>query len=128
MRQENLGPECEQCGARDKPLVIQHMWHPPPYAQVLYEISVELDLPQDHPRVKTRAYQIYQANHERYISGQDAVTFCEKCAYMWDVHGLKLCRECREKYHPIRFKLCKRCAQRERDRKLYGKDLFEQLQ
>ena len=127
MRQELIGSACEQCGSSDRTLVLQHMWHPPSYAQVLTETAAVLGLPRNDERVEARAYQIYEANHERYISGRDAKTFCDKCAYLWDKHGLKLCSECRESYHPMRYKLCKRCAQRERDRKIYGKDLFESL-
>lgn len=127
MREERIGTCCEICGKTEGPLVLQHMWHPPSYSQVLYEISQELQLPQEHALVKSKTYELYQANHQRYISGEDAQTFCEKCAYMWDVHNMRLCDKCRERYHSLQDRMCKRCARQERDKKIYGKDLFENL-
>jgi len=128
MRQETLGDACEQCGATDRTLVLQHMWHPPSYAQVIYETSISMGMQENNPRVKSQAYQIYQANHERYISGRDAVTYCDKCAYMWDKHNLKLCPKCKNEYHSMEYELCKRCAKKKRDQEIYGKDLFERLE
>ena len=127
MREEVLSDKCDQCGATDRTLVAQHTWHPTPYAQVKREVASSLGLPENHPKVNTKAYEIYQSNHERYMSGADVITYCDKCAYMWDKLGMKLCSECKDKYHLFKYKSCKRCADKARDRKIYGKDLFEQL-
>ena len=32
--------------------------------------------------------------HERYISCKDAVTFCKRCAFMWDMKNRKMCENC----------------------------------
>ena len=127
MRSATIGNRCEMCGTYEGPFTLQHHWHPPTYQQTVYEVSIELGLPEDDPRVKSLAYKTYQSNHERYMSGQDTQTFCRKCAYMWDIHGMKICRECNEKYHPIAYKTCQNCAKQERERRQYGGDLFDNI-
>lgn len=32
--------------------------------------------------------------HKRYISCKDAVTFCKRCAFMWDMKNRKMCENC----------------------------------
>lgn len=34
----------------------------------------------------------------RYISLEDAVTFCKKCAFLWDVKNMDLCPKCKKEY------------------------------
>lgn len=127
LREKLLKGFCEQCGATDGGFVLQHMWHPPSMSQVLRETALSLGMKQDEPHVVYKAQEIYKKNHERYMSGKDTVTFCKKCAFLWDKHGLKLCERCRENYHSQDYIVCKQCAHREREQERYGIDLFEGL-
>ena len=45
----------------------------------------------------------------RYISLEDTVTFCKKCAFLWDKKGMDLCPVCKEKYKSIYNKTCYNC-------------------
>lgn len=45
--------------------------------------------------VLSKALAIGYEQHKRYISCVDTVTFCKKCAYMWDTNKKKMCEKCR---------------------------------
>lgn len=45
-----------------------------------------------------------------YMSGEGTSTFCKRCAYMWDIKGLRLCMECRDGWHEHRWTRCRACA------------------
>lgn len=59
-----------------------------------------------------RTYAIIKSieEFERYISCIDTVTFCKKCAFLWDKKGMKLCDHCKIKYHGIGRKCCQECS------------------
>ena len=44
-----------------------------------------------------------------YLSGEDTVTHCQKCAFMWDMKGLKLCPTCRKNWIEIWTATCNDC-------------------
>jgi hypothetical protein len=45
-----------------------------------------------------------------YMAGEGTLTFCQPCAYKWDVKGLRLCVECRDGWHEHRWARCRACA------------------
>ncbi|MFF0828845.1 hypothetical protein ACFYU8_18530 [Brevibacillus sp. NPDC003359] len=60
-----------------------------------------------------RTYAILKSieEFERYMSCIDTVTFCKKCAFLWDKKGLKLCDRCSVKYHAIARDCCRDCME-----------------
>jgi len=50
-----------------------------------------------------------QASYDRYVSGEGTVTFCKKCAFLWDMKEMRLCGQCRKNYHPFRYDTCFSC-------------------
>ena len=112
IREALLGDRCEQCGTSDRPLVLQHNWHPPKFDQVRREAAYSLDLDIEDRRVWAEAKRMHEENKRRYMSGEDTVTFCNKCAYLWDEHGMKLCDTCREHYHKFSDGMCYYCLEK----------------
>lgn len=49
----------------------------------------------------------------RYISLEDTVTFCKKCAFLWDKKGMNLCPVCKVKYKKIYNKTCYDCREKQ---------------
>lgn len=45
----------------------------------------------------------------RYISLEDTITFCKKCAFLWDKKGMNLCPICKSKYKKIYYDKCSDC-------------------
>lgn len=48
----------------------------------------------------------------RYISLEDTVTFCKKCAFLWDKKHMNLCPICKIKYKMIYHKTCYDCRKK----------------
>ena len=46
----------------------------------------------------------------RYLSMKDTVTFCQRCAYLWDKQGLQLCAKCGANFHLHFYKVCLECS------------------
>ena len=86
IRKEKLGDKCIQCDSTKQPLVLHH--------------------PIESPFYRRRGRKAF----EEYLSCEKAVTFCKKCAFLWDVRGLKLCKRCKQHYHPFDFEYCFNCA------------------
>lgn len=125
IREALLGDRCEQCGASDRRLVLQHSWHPPKFAQVRREVAFSLGLGIDSKEVWEESKRLHEANKRRYMSGADTTTFCDKCAYLWDEHGMRLCNVCGKHYHKFDERMCQYCV-REKSNSSCG-DLFDCL-
>jgi len=50
-------------------------------------------------------------HHEEYISLTNTCTFCKKCAFLWDIKGLKLCPNCKQSHCAVYMDMCKSCYQ-----------------
>jgi hypothetical protein len=121
-RKALIGDRCEQCGASEGPMVLQHHWHPPVFAKVLREASVLLSLPEYTEEVKDKACQMHRNNQDRYMSGADTSTWCSKCAYLKDKHSMVICKDCGKHYHKDDKARCRHCEEK-RSNMSYG-DLF----
>jgi predicted Zn-ribbon and HTH transcriptional regulator len=84
------------------------------------EVAFKLGLPEGSYEVLREAQRIADIEKEKYISFQEAVTFCDKCAFMWDMNEMKLCAKCGKNYHSFKYTQCKECYNKE----IYGEDLF----
>ncbi|NNU78177.1 hypothetical protein [Clostridium estertheticum] len=47
----------------------------------------------------------------RYISLADTVTFCKKCAFIWDKKGMNICPICKTRYKKICNRTCYECKE-----------------
>lgn len=61
-------------------------------------------------KILTDALLISIKEHERYVSCQDTVTFCKKCAFMWDKKYCKLCPVCKKHYTSFMYPTCYACS------------------
>jgi hypothetical protein len=46
---------------------------------------------------------------ERYMTGDDTSTFCRRCAFLWDMQGVRLCRTCLTNWHKLHLRACDAC-------------------
>jgi hypothetical protein len=100
--------------------VIQHLWHPPSLGGMVREIALSSGLPAQCEEVQSRVSIEYTKAQDRYESMGDAVTFCSRCAFMWDIKGMRLCSRCGKNYHSFEYNCCRKCHDEDR----YGPDLF----
>ncbi|OLS14234.1 MAG: Uncharacterized protein RBG13Loki_2142 [Promethearchaeota archaeon CR_4] len=64
---------------------------------------------QNLEQINARAEQIIGEYNEKYMTMEGTVTFCKKCAFLWDKKHLKLCPECRIHYTKIGRQRCFDC-------------------
>lgn len=50
-------------------------------------------------------------DHIRYMSCEDTITLCRRCAFVSDKTNMILCVICRSNYHSPKFERCFRCAE-----------------
>ena len=83
IRKTKLGDHCDQCGLSKPPLVLHHPF------------STRSRTPEEF---------------EQYLSCQETVTFCKRCAFLWDIKGMNLCSKCKVHYKGLRFPYCFSCS------------------
>lgn len=49
------------------------------------------------------------AELSEYLTGETALTFCRRCAFLWDKIGVRLCVQCRSAWHSIAYAQCSEC-------------------
>lgn len=45
----------------------------------------------------------------KYLSFEDAITACKKCAYNFDVKKMELCPKCKQHYKGLQYPTCIEC-------------------
>ena len=45
----------------------------------------------------------------KYLSFEDTITLCKKCAYNEDIAGKDLCPICKKNYKPMQYETCVDC-------------------
>jgi hypothetical protein len=96
-------------------MVLQHFWHPPDRDRLTLEIAYELHLTPDNKALIPEVSKVAGELHRRYISGKDTQTWCQKCAFMWDVLNKKLCPVCRVNYCDFNYEECFECHRKPTD-------------
>lgn len=109
MRDAEIGDYCEQCGNRERPMVLQHFWHPPKFSRILKEAAYELGCSESDADAKRLAKSRQKELHAKYMSGENTATWCNKCAYLYDIHHKHLCPTCGKRYCDISYDQCYEC-------------------
>ncbi len=180
-REDTIKDHCEQCGTKEGIMVLHHLWQPPSFYDIRYEITcalideaikngkvkyptekrnacpqckslsisyrktmsprwrcIKCELTFNKPvkvdyvsnvnrkltfkrfqeenseQINSRAELLSEENHQKYISMGGTVTFCKKCAFLWDMKHLRLCPECRTRYMKMEANRCFDCNERAR--------------
>lgn len=64
------------------------------------------------PEVEARVRTLKTEYHARYMSCKDAVTYCQKCAFLMDMKNKQLCANCKQHYHKIGYRQCFECSKK----------------
>lgn len=124
---------CLQCARSSQ--VVQHLWHPEPIAEIrkqFFKKYRELN-PYAYngvydPNLSKKKYAEFRNSEPwqrevmkevitqsiRYLSWDDAVPFCSRCAYMWDVKHQHLCQICKKTWLALEWELCFPCFEESR--------------
>jgi hypothetical protein len=60
------------------------------------------------------AFLLYLDDNIKYLSFEDTITACKKCAFNFDMNNLELCPNCKEYYKGIQYSTCIQCLPEEK--------------
>jgi len=84
----------------------------------------------DLESIEKKAFIIYFDDNIKYLSFEDTITTCKKCASSDDLHGMELCPKCNKNYKGIEYSTCIECLPKEQQIKAkekieFGKQMQE---
>ncbi len=70
-----------------------------------------------HKNVETitkESFLLYLNDNIKYLSFEDTITACKKCAFNFDIKNMELCPKCKENYKGIQYATCIQCLPEEK--------------
>lgn len=68
----------------------------------------------DVESIEKKAFLLYLNDNIKYLSFEDTITACRKCASNYDLHRMELCPKCKEFYKGIQYQTCIQCLPEEK--------------
>lgn len=95
---------------RDKCFVSNDKWkNQHNLSQVKYWLQREQVKTNDSEAIGKEAFLLYLDDNIKYLSFEDTITACKKCAFNYDINSLELCPNCQEYYKGIQYPTCIQC-------------------
>lgn len=95
---------------RDKCFVSKDRYankHSLAYMKYLFHQSKLLEIKKEE--IEKEAFLLYLTDNIHYLSFEDTITACKRCAYNFDVKELDLCPQCKINYKKINYSSCVNC-------------------
>ncbi|WP_445717260.1 hypothetical protein [Flavobacterium sp.] len=67
-------------------------------------------------KIEKEAFLLYLNDNIKYLSFEDTITTCKKCASSYDLFNMELCPKCKTNYKSIEFKTCFDCLPEEQQK------------
>lgn len=77
----------------------------------------------DSENIEKEAFLLHLDDCIKYLSFEDAITTCRKCAYNLDIKKMDLCPKCKQEYKGIQYPTCIQCLPEE-----IRKEVLESIQ
>jgi len=90
---------------------------------VKYWMQREKAKNKDSETIEKEAFLLHINDCIKYLSFEDAITACKKCAYNMDIKKMDLCPECNKNYKGLQYPTCIECLPEER-----RKEVLESIQ
>ena len=79
-------------------------------------------------RIEKEAFLLYLNDDIKYLSFEDTITACKKCASSYDLFNMELCPKCKTNYKSIKYKTCFDCLPQEQQKfVLESRELAKQM-
>jgi hypothetical protein len=84
----------------------------------------------DTTTIEKEAFLLYLNDDIKYLSFEDTITACKRCASSYDLHKMELCPQCKEHYKGIQYPTCIQCLPEEKRKTVlesidFGKEMRE---
>lgn len=97
---------------------------------VRYWMQRERAKAKDSETIEKEAFLHHLNDCIKYLSFEDAITACKKCAYNLDINKMDLCPKCKDYYKGIQYQTCIQCLPEEKKKFVleqiqFGKEMYE---
>jgi hypothetical protein len=95
---------------RDKCFVSKDKWkNIQNLSNIKYWFQREKAKIKDEEIIGKEAFLLYLTDDIKYLSFEDTITACRKCAYYYDLKNMELCPKCKVHYKGIQYPTCIQC-------------------
>ena len=109
---------------RDKCFISKDKWkNKHNLSNIKYWFQRDIAINKDLESIEKKAFILYLKGNIKYLSFEDAITTCNKCAYNEDLKGAELCPKCNKYYKGIEYSTCIECLPEEK-----RKEVNEQIE
>jgi len=97
---------------------------------IRYWLQRERAVIKDSAKIEKEAFLLYLNDEIKYLSFEDTITACKRCASSYDLHRMELCPKCKEHYKGIQYPTCIHCLPEEKRKAVlesieFGKEMNE---
>ncbi|MEO6670767.1 MAG: hypothetical protein ABIN36_14900 [Ferruginibacter sp.] len=116
--------------ARDKCFISKKWKNEHNLSSVRYWFQRERAVTKDDATIEKEAFLLYLNDDIKYLSFEDTITACKRCASSYDLYRMELCPQCKEHYKGIQYPTCIQCLPEEKRKTLlenfeFGKEMRE---
>lgn len=116
---------------QDKCFISKDKWrNKQSLSNIKYWLQREQAKNKDPESIEKEALLLYLSDCIKYLSFEDAITACRKCAYNHDLRQMELCPKCKQYYKGIQYPTCIQCLPEEKRKAAlesiaFGKEMHE---
>ena len=116
---------------RDKCFVSKDQWkNMHNLSNIRYWLQRDRAKSKDAETIAKEAFLLYLNDSIKYLSFDDTITACKKCAYSFDINKMELCPVCKQYYKGVQYPTCIQCLPEEKRKAAlevieFGKDWRE---
>jgi hypothetical protein len=100
---------------RDKCFISKDKWrNKHNLSNIRYWLQRERAKSKDSETIKKEAFLLYLKDDIKYLSFDDTITACKRCASYYDLYKMELCPQCKENYKGIQYPTCIQCLPEEK--------------
>lgn len=115
----------EAIEVRDKCFVSKDKWqNKHNLSNIKYWMQRELAKNKDLESIEKEAFLLYLNDSIKYLSFEDTITACKKCASNYDLNKMELCPNCKEFYKGVQYSTCIQCLPEEKRKAVLEKIEF----
>lgn len=95
---------------RDKCFISKNKWkNQHNLSQVMYWLQREKAKTKFSEDIGKEAFLLYLNDNIKYLSFEDTITACKKCAFNFDLNKMEICPKCKTYYKGVSFPTCINC-------------------
>lgn len=76
---------------------------------IRYWLQRDRAVAKDAATIEKEAFLLYLNDDIKYLSFEDTITACRRCASSYDLHRIELCPQCKEHYKGVQYQTCIQC-------------------